>query len=145
MNKLVLLGIFIIFNSNPTPNFIKEFNNLKGEKSDLIFIKKYENSTKICVEAYVVAVKMRQAKYKWNPIKKMAILNKYKNQLDSLIVQYPKNIHLRYVRLLIQEKAPKILGYNKNITEDKKILQIEMKQKDSTDYLDKYIFKNTSL
>ena len=88
---------------------------------------------------------MKQAKYKTFPWSKLSIFNKEKKRLDELIKTHPNNIHLRYVRLVIQEKTPKILGYNKKIQEDKSFLKIMLKKKDSSDYLDKFIIKNTSL
>ncbi len=41
------------------------------------------------------------------------------NLLEKQIKRAPKNIELRFIRLSIQENSPKILGYNKNIKEDK--------------------------
>jgi hypothetical protein len=42
--------------------------------------------------------------------------------LEEEIKKDPKNIEYRFIRLTIQENAPKILKYNKNLNEDKKLI-----------------------
>lgn len=143
----LFLSILFFFQSNisEVPDYINEYDKLSNKQEELIFINKYQNSKNIDVMAYVVSLKMKQAEYKVFPWSKLKIFNKEKKTLESLIKKHPKNIHLRYMRLVIQENLPKILNYNSSIKEDKFFLKNIMKQKDSTDYLDTYIIKNTSL
>lgn len=54
--------------------------------------------------------------------------------LESAIAKAPKNIEIRYLRLSVQEHAPKVVKYNNNIEEDKLFLKEHYK-----------IQKNTSL
>ena len=54
--------------------------------------------------------------------------------LESAISKAPKNIEIRYLRLSVQEHAPKVVKYNNNIEEDKLFLKEHYK-----------IQKNTSL
>ena len=42
--------------------------------------------------------------------------------METSISKEPKNGELRFLRLAMQEKSPKILHYTGNIEEDKKIL-----------------------
>ena len=42
--------------------------------------------------------------------------------LEAAVKNAPKDIEIRYVRLTVQEHAPKILKYNKNIDEDKSFI-----------------------
>jgi ribosomal protein S15P/S13E len=128
-----------------TPCFVKEYHQALTEDQELQFINKYKNSTKIDVKAYVVSLKMKQSKYKFFPWQKIKVFNKYKKHLEELISKHPKNVHLRYVRLVIQEKIPKMLNYYSEVKEDKEFLIKIMNEKDNADYLDTYIVKNTSL
>ncbi|WP_139959741.1 hypothetical protein [Flavicella sediminum] len=127
------------------PELVNEFHQLNSEKTEEIFIQKYENFEDPSILAYVYALKMKQASYTLNPYTKLKIFNNSKKALNKLITENTTNIHLRYIRLMLQEKTPKILGFNNFITSDKAFLLKKMKIKDETDYLDKYIYKNTSL
>ena len=62
------------------------------------------------------------AKHVFSPFKKMSYFNEGKKIMDGAVNKDPKNAEIRLMRLITQEKAPKILGYTKNIGEDKKII-----------------------
>jgi hypothetical protein len=137
--------IFLFFITNSEPTFITEYHLLKGKKMENRYIKKYENSNSTSVQGYVLSLKMKKAKYTWNPMIKLQYFKEGRKKLDSMILKYPTNYHLRYIRLVIQEKTPSILGYKKYMKEDKKVINQWLSTMDSLDYLDKYILKNTSL
>jgi hypothetical protein len=124
---------------------VNEFHELSTKESELIFIDTHKELTNPSVLAYVYAIEMRQAEYKINPIIKLNIFNKTKKKLNQLIINNPDNIHLRYIRLMLQEKAPSILGYTNFIDEDKFYIKEKLKLIDDSDYLDIFIYKNTSL
>ncbi|MCT4699273.1 hypothetical protein [Tenacibaculum haliotis] len=145
LNFLLLLCFFLVNYQDVTPDYVVKYHSVLSKKDELRYIETYQEKKNINIQAYVISLQMKQAKYKTFPWSKLSIFNKEKKRLDELIKTHPNNIHLRYVRLVIQEKTPKILGYNKNIQEDKSFLKIILKKKDSSDYLDKFIIKNTSL
>lgn len=145
LNFLLLLCFFLINYQDVTPDYVVKYHSVLSKKDELRYIETYQEKKNINIQAYVISLQMKQAKYKTFPWSKLSIFNKEKKRLDELIKTHPNNIHLRYVRLVIQEKTPKILGYNKKIQEDKSFLKIMLKKKDSSDYLDKFIIKNTSL
>lgn len=128
-----------------TPKFVTDYHEVSNKKEELLYINKFQNSKEVAVKGYVISLRMKQAKYKFLPWSKLIIFKKEKNKLESLINKHPSNIHLRYVRLVIQEKLPKLLNYSSQINRDKEFLKKYLSKKDSTDYLDKYIIKNTSL
>ena len=128
-----------------TPKFVTDYHEVSNKKEELLYINKFQNSKEIAVKGYVISLRMKQAKYKFLPWSKLIIFKKEKNKLESLINKHPSNIHLRYVRLVIQEKLPKLLNYSSQINRDKEFLKKYLNKKDSTDYLDTYIIKNTSL
>ncbi len=134
----------MLLGANP-PSFILEYHEALTPEKELEFISKYENDSDVDVQAYVISFKMKQAKYERLPWNKVKVFNRYKNQLDELISKHDKNVHLRYVRLVIQENIPSFLNYNSDIEQDKALLMKAMKHQDETDYLDDFIVKNTSI
>ncbi|OBQ52821.1 hypothetical protein VQ01_12780 [Tamlana sp. s12] len=134
----------MVFGAN-LPGYILEYHEALTPEKELQFIEKYENDSDVDVQAYVISFKMKQAKYERLPWNKVKVFNRYKNQLDGLISKHDKNVHLRYVRLVIQENIPSFLNYNSDIEQDKALLMKAMNHQDETDYLDEYIVKNTSI
>ena len=142
INILAILSLFTIDNM---PQVVKVFHQMNSQKKETDFIQSYAHSTNPSVKAYVLSTAMKQAEYTSNPWKKLNIFNTNKAKLELLIKEYPENIHLRYVRLVIQEKVPAILAYSSAISDDKAFLQKKLDETDSSDYLDYYIKRNTSL
>jgi hypothetical protein len=143
--NLVSLIFLTFFTTSNVSEVVKEYHELKTKTSEFVFIKKYKQSLDPSVLAYLYAIEMKQAKYCGNPLKKLKIFNTIKKKLITLIEENPNNIHLRYIRLVLQEKTPSLLGFNKKIEEDKSFLKEKLKIVDESDYLDFYIQKNTSL
>ena len=142
---LFLFSLLLCDINTDLKQVVKEYHELTGEESQLSFIKKYHKSTDPSVQGYVTSISMKQAEYSFNPFLKLKLFEKNKNKLNSLIENNITNIHLRYVRLLIQENIPFFLSYHDSINEDKLILQNILEVKDETDYLDEFIRKHTSL
>lgn len=140
--SFILLSLFPSFQIK---DVVEQFHRLETKDSEIAFSNTYQGSFDPSILAFVCAVEMKQVEYLYNPYKKLKIFHKTKQRLNLLIQRNPTNIYLRYVRLLLQEKTPRFLGYNENIQEDKKFLQRQMNIKDESDYLDRYIHKNTSL
>jgi hypothetical protein len=146
MTAHLMSFIFILIFINPgLKEVVKEFHQLESEAEEINFIDKYKNYNDPSILAYVVSISMKQAEYSRNPYTKLKVFNTNKNKLDSLIKHYTLNIHLRYIRLLTQEKTPSILGYNDNLKEDKSFLRKKLQVEDESDFLDSYIIANTSL
>ncbi len=83
-----------------------------------------------------------KASYSWNPISKMSYFNKAKKTIDAAIQSEPKNIELRMIRSSIQSNVPKILGYHKNIEEDRDFILNNVKNVATTElkeYIEGYI------
>ena len=144
---LYLLPILLFCGNSvdDTQKIVKEFHQLKSKSDEMMFIKNQKLSTNPSTLAYVISISMKQAKYNYNPYNKLIIFNENKKRLDQLIINHNSNVHLRYVRLVIQENSPSFLGYNSNINSDKSFLKEKLSISDETDYLDAYIIENTSL
>ncbi|MGB1295673.1 MAG: hypothetical protein ACPG6V_09345 [Flavobacteriales bacterium] len=123
---------------------VSEFHAIQHKENEQIFIETYKNKS-IDAQAYVLALEMKKAEYTILPWKKLDIFNTKKKEINALIAKYPENIHLRYMRLYLQENTPKILGYTTNIKEDKAFLKKKLETEDPSDYMDTYIKQNTSL
>lgn len=73
--------------------------------------------------AFIGALEMRKAGLVTVPAKKLSIFKQGHKKLESVIKANPKEAEYRFLRLMIQENAPKSLGYSKNITEDSKLIR----------------------
>ena len=144
MIKTILIAFIVHQVSQPEPQFVSMFHNLNNKQAEELYINTYKN-TSIDMDAYVLALEMKKAQYTILPWRKWTIFSSQKKRLNQLIALYPQNIHLRYVRLVLQEHSPAFLGYNEHIEEDKNFLLLKINQVDSTDYLDRYIKQHTSL
>lgn len=72
-------------------------------------------------QGYKAAAKMIQAKFETGNSRKTLMTDGIKN-LEALIAKNSSNTELRLIRLSIQENLPKIVGYNKNIQDDKALI-----------------------
>jgi hypothetical protein len=144
MNSLFAV-LFLFMGFSEAQIVMEEFHQLKSEIEEAVFITKYRKETCISVQAYVCAVEMKQAEYVFNPFTKLKIFKKTKRKLNLLIDTNPKNIDLRYIRLLLQERTPSILRYNDTIEEDKAFLLKKIDTKGIYKELQVYIYNNTSL
>jgi 1-aminocyclopropane-1-carboxylate deaminase/D-cysteine desulfhydrase-like pyridoxal-dependent ACC family enzyme len=61
---------------------------------------------------------MKSASLKVTPKDKLEVFKKGKDLLEKAITANKKNTEYRFLRLMIQENAPKILKYSSNINED---------------------------
>ena len=68
--------------------------------------------------AYLGALTMKSANFKDTPKEKLEVFKKGKDLLEKAITANKKNIEYRFLRLMIQENAPKIIKYSSNIKED---------------------------
>lgn len=80
-----------------------------------------EKSTTI-VGAYKGGLTMKKSDYLKSAAKKIETFKAGHKLLESAIKADPNNTEYRFIRLTIQEHAPKILKYNKNIEEDKALI-----------------------
>lgn len=72
------------------------------------------------VMAYQGALYMKKAEFVKGVNGKVKTFKKGAHMLEDEIAKKPSNAEYRFLRLAVQEHAPKILKYNKNLDEDKK-------------------------
>lgn len=73
--------------------------------------------------AYEGALLMKRAGLIPKPKAKLSTFKDGHKKLEQAIAMNPKNAKYRFLRLIIQENAPGILGYKDNIEEDSKVVR----------------------
>ncbi|MFT3902718.1 MAG: hypothetical protein QM727_06070 [Niabella sp.] len=94
-------------------------NSLSEMQSSL---KMVVNSGSKDKEAFEGAMLMRMADKVSVPAKKMAQFKQGHKKLEKAIAANPNNATYRFLRLMIQENAPRALGYHKDIAEDSRFV-----------------------
>ncbi|HEX5026081.1 MAG TPA: hypothetical protein VFV68_12455 [Agriterribacter sp.] len=73
-------------------------------------------------EAFEGALRMKKAGLLKGPFNKLKEFKAGREKLEDMITAQPHNAEFRFLRLMVQEQAPKILGYNNELEEDHKYL-----------------------
>jgi hypothetical protein len=71
-------------------------------------------------EAFEGALMMKKAGLIKGASHKLTMFKAVREKLENMLNKYADNAEYRFLRLMIQEKAPRILGYDKQIEEDHK-------------------------
>ena len=69
-------------------------------------------------EAFEGALTMKKAGLAGNPEKKLSLFKSGHKKLEAAIQGDSTNVEFRFLRLMIQEHAPGILGYKKDLNKD---------------------------
>ena len=125
--KTLLLNIVLLFSSNLVNAInINEFYQIfsSGSLSEInMYINTLDSEEQTpIISAYKGALLMKKAGLEKTPIEKINTFKQGHKLLEAEIANEPNNIEFRFLRLVIQENAPIILKYNKNLTEDKLII-----------------------
>ena len=73
-------------------------------------------------EAFEGALMMKKAGLMKGASSKLKAFRAGREKLENMLSKYADNAEFRALRLMIQEKAPKILGYDKQLDEDQKYI-----------------------
>ena len=95
-------------------------NNVAVWNQQLEAVKNFKGNNKTAFEG---ALLMRKSSVLKVPAQKLSTFKQGYKLLESSIAKEPKNVEYRFLRLMIQENAPKIVGYNKNLSEDSKLIK----------------------
>ena len=74
-------------------------------------------------QAFEGALTMKKAGLGGVPGQKLKLFKTGHKELEAAIKKEPGNVEFRFLRLLIQENAPGILGYKDNLTEDSEMIK----------------------
>lgn len=78
-------------------------------------------------EAFEGALLMRKAGLQSSVVQKLSFFKQGGKALEAAIKANPQNVEYRFLRLMIQENAPKIVGYNDNLKEDSELVKKNIK------------------
>ncbi len=81
-----------------------------------------DNASSVSAKGYAAIYRMMMANHTSNPLRKMSHFKAGKKELEELISQNANHTELRFIRLVVQAHAPKILGYHHEIEKDKDFL-----------------------
>lgn len=82
--------------------------------------------------AMLGALTMKESQFEKTPKQKLEKFNQGKTALEAEIKKQSNNTEYRFLRLLIQENAPKMLKYNSNITADANLIVANFPNTSST-------------
>lgn len=96
---------------------------VKNKKLCEANLKTLESSASTATEkGYLAAYEILWAKHMGNPFSKLGQFKKGKKLLESVIIKYPDNVDLRFIRWSVQTHAPSFLNYHKDRLRDKQFL-----------------------
>ena len=105
-----------------SPQFDKKAFYKAIESEDINLIEKTFNLVKALSSpdkgAYEGALLMRKSGLLKDKKQQLSLFKEGKLKLENAIKESPENCEYRLLRLMIQENAPPVLGYNKQIKED---------------------------
>lgn len=103
-------------------NSYSKANQSNENAKNFIELAEKKNSSDVMITAYKAAAKVLEAKVTTEKNKRKSFVKSGATSLESLIKSNPNNAELRVIRMSVQENIPKIVGYNKNLKEDKSFL-----------------------
>lgn len=83
---------------------------------------------------YLGAAETIYAQFSYNPYTKLSRFNTGKGKLDAALLAKPDALELIYLRFTVQSGAPSFLGYNSQLSSDKKKLIDGLKPLSTSDY-----------
>ncbi len=148
----IVIALFVLCGFKPITEVVSvekirnsyKYCNSSKEKADEFYelTQKGLKNMGAVYKGYHGAALALKASFGWNPISKLSHFNKGKKMIEEAIQAEPENIELRMIRLSIQANAPKIVGYYKNIDEDKDFMlkNVEaIKEVELKEYIEGYI------
>ncbi len=118
--SLIIACSFIA--SNHSKDFYKALFGTSQTVIDRTLNNLEKQSVNDNIAAYKGGLLMKKSEFLKTPKEKIDLFKKGRAFLESSINNAPKNAEYRFIRLTIQEHAPKILKYNRNISEDKSVI-----------------------
>lgn len=135
--------LFLFITLCATSSCISQYNNIDELRScfkSIESVQEIENLISLSnnhkgasvVLAYNCTGKLMLLDYYGNPFEKYRIFINQTTQLDSIIQTNPKNIEIRLLRYTIQHNCPSFLLYNKDMSNDIKMIKRYFSQEDES-------------
>ncbi len=126
----IILLIFLSYSvseaANPSISNLRHeifaLNQNSGLAQELLIkLEKIENPSSLVI-AYRAVCQAHIAKISSNPFEKYFYIQKANKQLAQAVEMGENNIEVRFLRFAVQVQSPGILGFQKNIEEDERVL-----------------------
>ena len=118
----IFTALFLFFQSGDLETlrnaYSKANSSTEGAKNFIEIADKKSSSDPV-IAAYKAAAVILEAKVTTEKNKRKTFVKSGATSLEALIKNNPNNTELRLIRMSVQENIPKIVGYNKNLKEDK--------------------------
>ncbi len=129
---VLLAGLVKAQNNTATFDRNAFYNAMAGQdgkkvKAQLDIVQKSDFDYK---EAFEGALLMKKAGLSGDPAKKLSNFKEGHKKLENAIKKDEQNAELRFLRLIIQENAPKFLGYHNEIQQDSSYITDNVKNLD---------------
>lgn len=121
---VLIFSVFSFFQSDleSLRNSYAKANMSNENAKNFIELAEKKSSSDPVTSAYKAAAKVLEAKVTTEKNKRKSFVKSGATSLESIIKSNPNNAELRVIRMSVQENIPKIVGYNKNLKEDKTFL-----------------------
>ena len=123
--KLILslfTGLFLFFQTSDLDairNAYSKANTSNEGAKNFIELADKSSSSDPLIKGYKAAAKILEAKVTTEKNKRKSFVKSGATELETVIKYNPNNVEMRLIRMSIQENIPKIVGYSKNLKEDK--------------------------
>lgn len=114
--------LFLFFQSGDLDalrNAYSKANSSNEGAKNFIDLADKNSSSDALTKGYKAAAKILEAKVTTEKNKRKSFVKSGATELESVIKSNPNNVELRLIRMSVQENIPKIVGYSKNLKEDK--------------------------
>ncbi|MFY1045154.1 hypothetical protein [Chryseobacterium sp. GP-SGM7] len=115
-------GLFLFFQSSDLEalrNAYSKANSSNEGAKNFIEVADKKSSSDPIITGYKAAAEILEAKVTTEKNKRKSFVKSGATNLENVIKTNPNNIELRLIRMSVQENIPKIVGYSKNLKEDK--------------------------
>ncbi len=101
------------------------YQAMQENKKELVNqeLKKLKSEPLSARQAFEGALIMKKAGLGGNPVQKLNLFKQGHSELEAAIKNDPKNVEFRFLRLMIQENAPGMLGYKDQLTTDSEYIK----------------------
>lgn len=117
MSKILLFAVLATLSFSKS-DFFDVIATGKKSEIDSFTAKISDEKSSNTQQAYLGTLKMKSADFQKTPKEKLAIFKEGKVLLEKSISSEPNNAEFRFLRLIIQENAPKMLKYDGQIKSD---------------------------
>ncbi|MCX8534469.1 hypothetical protein [Chryseobacterium luquanense] len=100
-------------------NAYSKANSSNEGAKNFIDLADKNSSSDALTKGYKAAAEILEAKVTTEKNKRKSFVKSGATELESVIKSNPNNVELRLIRMSVQENIPKIVGYSKNLKEDK--------------------------